>query len=492
MAKPNWNNRTLFHADNLDVMREMNSETVDLIATDPPFNKGRDFHATPESLSAGASFQDRWSWDDDVEEDWLDQIQNDWPNVWTVVNGAKDSWGDDMGAYLCFMAVRLIAMHRILKTTGSIYLHCDPTASHYLKMLMDAIFGRKNFKNEIIWCYNVGGKSKRRWAPKHDTILFYTKGREYHFDGKAAGVPRDTGTKSFGGRIGTDEDGRPYQDKIVRATGKIYRYYLDEPKIPEDWWTDINSLQSGVAERTGYPTQKPLALYERFLKASTRVDDIVLDPFCGCATTLVAAERLDRQWVGIDIWDRAQDAVVERLEQEGLKAPKYTKRTNKTRQQFLFSEEFQFTSKLPKRTDGGGTAVQYLEPKIAFQRESWERLSRSEIVSHLAEAQVDGEWVICGGCGRELEVEFMELDHIEPRASGGVNDITNRILLCGPCNKKKRHKLTLVGLVELNLKDGWMDSEDVSIAKNAQTRARNRAQKVRRGLVPLRLRDAVT
>ncbi|MCY3767326.1 MAG: DNA methyltransferase [Gemmatimonadetes bacterium] len=131
----------------------MNSESVDLIATDPPFNKGKDFHATPDSLAAGAKFQDRWSWETDVHEEWVDQIKDDYPHVMNVIQGSRSSYGDDMGAFLCFMAVRLISMRRLLKPTGSIYLHCDPTASHYLKELMDAVFGKKNFRNEIVWCY---------------------------------------------------------------------------------------------------------------------------------------------------------------------------------------------------------------------------------------------------------------------------------------------------------------------------------------------------
>ncbi len=130
MPAPNWRNRTLFHGDNLDFLRGMNSETVDLIATDPPFNKGRDFHATPDSLASGAKFQDRWSWKDDVEGEWIDQIQDDWPAVWEVIDAARAAWGDDMAAFLCFMGVRLIEMRRVLKDTGSLYLHCDPTASH--------------------------------------------------------------------------------------------------------------------------------------------------------------------------------------------------------------------------------------------------------------------------------------------------------------------------------------------------------------------------
>lgn len=148
MSKPNWENRTLFHGDNLPFMRAMNSESVHLIATDPPFKKGRDFHATPNSLASGASFQDRWSWERDVHEEWVDQITDDFPKVMNVIRGSRDSYGDDMGAFLCFMAVRLLEMHRILRPDGSLYLHCDPTASHYLKELLDAVFGRENFNNQ--------------------------------------------------------------------------------------------------------------------------------------------------------------------------------------------------------------------------------------------------------------------------------------------------------------------------------------------------------
>ena len=181
MATPNFKNRTLFQIDNLKVLQKLNSETIDLIATDPPFNKGRDFHATPDSLAKGAKFQDRWSWAEDVEGEWVDQLEDDWPDVLYVINGSRRSYGDDMGAFLCFMGVRLLEMRRVLKPTGSIYLHCDPTASHYLKELMDAVFGRKNFRNEIAWCYSGGGIPRKDYPRKHDLILRYTKSASYTF-----------------------------------------------------------------------------------------------------------------------------------------------------------------------------------------------------------------------------------------------------------------------------------------------------------------------
>ena len=436
MSEANWSNRTLFHGDNLPVLRGMNSESVDLIATDPPFNKGKDFHATPDSLAKGAKFQDRWSWEKDVHEEWTDRITDDYPKLMEAIESARFAHSDGMGAYMCFMAVRLLEMRRVLKPTGSIYLHCDPTASHYLKAVMDAIFGWKQFRNEIVWCYNVGGKGKRWFGRKHDYILFYSKTNKYRFDGKAVGIPRDTGTKSFGGRIGVDDNDRPYQDKIVRKTGKVYRYYLDEPKIPEDWWTDINSLQSGVKERTGYPTQKPLALYERIIKASSVEGNTVLDPFSGCATTCVAAEKLGRQWVGVDIWEGAHRLVVERLRDTSG----------------LFGE-VTYTDELPERTDEGEEAAPFLRVKVRVKEPGGPRWTRAQMYAHL----LDQHGQRCQGCDRTFDdPRYLQLDHNTPRSDGGLNHISNRVLLCGPCNRAKSNIYTLSGLRRLNKRNGWM------------------------------------
>ena len=176
----NWRNRTLFYGDNLTFLRAMNSESVDLIATDPPFNKGRDFHATPDSLAAGAKFQDRWSWERDVHQEWADQITDDYPRLMEAIESARYAHSDGMGAYMCFMAIRLLEIHRVLKETGSIYMHCDPTSSHYLKAVMDAIFGWKNFRNEIIWRRTATvkgnfGQNSKFFGPATDTVLFYSK-----------------------------------------------------------------------------------------------------------------------------------------------------------------------------------------------------------------------------------------------------------------------------------------------------------------------------
>ncbi len=291
MTTANFQTRTLYHCDNLDVLRGMNSASVDLIATDPPFNKSRDFHATPDSLAAGAKFTDRWNWERDVHEEWVDAIKDDWPGVHAAIAAARVTSGQDMAAFLCWLGVRLIECHRVLKPTGSLYLHIDHTAHAYAKMLLDGIFGKKNFQNEIVWWYKNASRGKRQFAKAHDTVLWYGKQKPV-FNRDAILEPYESGMTQW---------------RYAKA-GKT----PPAGKTPDDVIL-MPSLNTMDKERTGYPTQKPLALYERIIKASSNEGDMVLDPFCGCATTPVAAERLGRQWVGIDIWDGAYAVVVQRL-----------------------------------------------------------------------------------------------------------------------------------------------------------------------------------
>jgi len=205
-----------------------------------------------------------------------------------------------------------------LKETGSIFLHCDPTASHYLKLVMDIIFGPSNFLNEIVWCYSQGGRSKKWFGRKHDIIFWYSKTNTYTFNYqditlKYTPHKQDASGKNYGGRMGVDEEGREYVEKWGTGKKKLYRYYLDEGKIPEDYWTDINSIQSGASERLGYPTQKPEELLERIIKAASTKGGWVLDPFCGCGTTISVSEKLERNWIGIDISMQAVNVIKERM-----------------------------------------------------------------------------------------------------------------------------------------------------------------------------------
>ncbi len=471
MATRNFSTRTLFHCDNLPVLRGLNSETVDLIATDPPFNKSRDFHATPDSLASGARFSDRWKWDRDVHPDWIEQISDDWPAVHAIVGASKTVYGEDMAAFLCWLGVRLVEMQRVLKPTGSIYLHIDHTAHAYVKALMDAVFGRRNFRNEIVWAY-TGPSNTKRWFPrKHDTILYYAKSDRTPFNRDAVRIPykqlnvQHAEAGGGGGGIGGD------------LTPDTVGAYRTKGKIPEDYWLEGRDSMTPVGrsanERTGFPTQKPLALYERIIKASSNPGDVVLDPFAGCATTPVAAERLGRQWVGIDIWDGAFGIVQKRMEDN---------------RQLLGDEipTIHYATTAPERTDEGEAAAPVLRLKLQRPVEPWQRLKHAQIVSHLLDAQkvpgtsTEANDVVCAGCGRVLEREFMELDHILPRADGGANDISNRILLCRPCNGYKSSRLTLSGLVGDNRKRGWMQSQHLATA--ARDQARLKSDLVRDGL----------
>lgn len=428
--QPNWENRTLFHGDNLKFMRAMNSGSVDLIATDPPFNKGRDFHATPDSLASGARFQDRWVWEKDVHQEWIDQITDDYPKLMATIYSARLSHSDGMGAFMCFMAVRLLEMHRLLKPTGSIYLHCDPTASHYLKLIMDAIFETKNFINEIIWCYKSGGASPSRYfSKKHDVILLFSKSNQYIFNSQTE--------KSYNRQL------KPYRFRGVKE-------YCDEIGWHtivgmKDYW-EIDMVGRTSNERTGYPTQKPTALYERIIRASSNEDDIVLDPFAGCATTLIAAERLNRQWVGIDIWDNAIETVNERLAKEKFMA---TESTNER----LALYSIHYRNDCPERTDDGETSAPFLRVRQRVREPQGEKWTRAQMYEHLLEQKGS----ICQGCDRVFDdSRYLELDHNTPRSDGGINHISNRILLCGPCNKLKSNTYTLTGLRRENKRRGYM------------------------------------
>ena len=338
-----------------------------------------------------------------------------------------------MGAFLCFMGVRMLEMKRVLREDESIYLHCDPTAGHYLKELMDAVFGRKNFRNEIVWHYTGGGRSKRYFSRKHDTILLYSKGRRYTFN--------------------VDEIRVPYKETSGYAksgiTAKSGKKYLPNPKgTPIDNVWDIPIINPLSKERTGYPTQKPLVLYERIIRASSNKSDTVLDPFCGCATTPVAAERLGRQWVGIDIWNKAHETIISRLQSEGLAAP-----DGDTGGQLLTKGQIGYETRPPVRTDDGQEAVPFLETKQRVEEPKGPRMSRTEMYDVLLSKQGPK----CQGCDRVFDdPRYLELDHNTPRSDGGLNHISNRVLLCGPCNKLKSNIYTLSGLRRENLKRGYM------------------------------------
>lgn len=274
---------------------------------DPPFNSNKDYNQIfitnkKPSDAQVKVFQDTWSWDNDVEKLYLETVKYCKNNkVSEFLIAMRQLLGNNsMMAYLTMMAPRLLQMHRVLKNTGTLFLHCDPSASHYLKLILDAIFEYTNFRNEIIWCYRQGGRGKRIFARKHDTIFFYSKGAKYTFNSDNIRIPYNGTGGYVSNNNGNVVNGKRYKPNPLG-------------KIPEDWW-DIPALTPTSHERVGYPTQKPQALLERIILSVTNPDDIVLDPFCGCGTAIVAAEKLNRRWIGIDVTHIAITTIKKRLE----------------------------------------------------------------------------------------------------------------------------------------------------------------------------------
>ena len=450
----NISNRTLFIADNLDILRGIDSECIDLIYLDPPFNTKKEYKAPIGSAAEGASFKDIWT-DEDIKRHWHGEVAETNEELYQIVKASEAIFDKSMKIYLMAMAVRLFEMHRILKLTGSIYLHCDPTASHYLKLVMDSLFGKQNFRNEIVWQRTNAHNLKAKYFSKtHDVLLFYSKDKDYtwnkqYTDYSQAQLSRykkdETGrlytgrdltvssggnrnfqwrgsrpasNRSWGasleqlerwyteGRILLKRDGTPRLDGL-----KVYLDELPGKQIPATW-TDISRIGNTSKERLGYPTQKPLGLLDRIIKASSNEGDMVLDPFCGCATACVAAEQLNRQWIGIDISPSAEVITKIRLEEA-------------SEQGFLFSSiqmsDVTITTTPPLRTDETETAVQRRLPSAHMHKN--ELYGRQE--GH------------CSGCKQHFRIRNLTIDHIIPKSTGGTDHIENLQLLCAACNSTK-------------------------------------------------------
>lgn len=309
---------TLFYGDNLPIMREyISDESIDLIYLDPPFNSNRSYNVLfkdetgTDSEAQMEAFDDTWHWGESAEKIYHELVTG--PNqavgnmiaaLRQFIGGNKSNSGNQMMAYLVMMAARLVEMHRVLKPTGSLYLHCDPTASHYLKIILDSIFGTRQFNNEIIWHYGGWTHHKMsRFPRKHDVILFYAKDSENtKFNPISIPWTREEYISLRKQAIHIDEDGREYiyDERGSDGAKRFLDIALQEGRPIDSVW-DIRPLTSSSKERLGYPTQKPIALLNRIIQASSNPGDVVLDPFSGCGTAISAAQELNRRWIGIDI-----------------------------------------------------------------------------------------------------------------------------------------------------------------------------------------------
>ena len=303
----------LFYGDNLVVLRkEIADASVDLVYLDPPFNSNASYNIlfkSPTGAGADASieaFADSWHWNDQAEDAFDQVARSGNTKAFDLLNAMRSFLGEnDMMAYLAMMAIRLIELHRVLKETGSLYLHCDPTASHYLKLLLDGVFGAENFRNEIVWCYRKWSVAQGQFVSNHDIILFYSRaaGRQRF---NTLFVPPSPGTMK---RWKGQKQRAVFEDGVRKASSDASD--AAQSAMP-DWW-EVSILNPNSRERLGYPTQKPVALLERIVAASSQPGDMVLDPFCGCGTAVHAAQKLGRHWTGIDVTHLAISLIENRM-----------------------------------------------------------------------------------------------------------------------------------------------------------------------------------
>ena len=305
----------LYFGDNLDILREhIKDESVDLIYLDPPFNSNANYNVlfkTPKGHESAAqieAFEDTWHWNEQAEREFGELVRCGNTSVSEMMIALRRFLGEnDMMAYLTMMANRLLELHRVLKPTGSLYLHCDPTASHYLKIVLDGVFGKGNLRNEIIWSYKKWAVAESKFSRNHDVVLYYAKDDDLApFNIQLQ--PRATSTlKRFGNKkivSGHDGDGK-------RTPSQTLDEDSEGVKMSDVW--EIPIIAPSSNERMGYPTQKPLALLARIINASSNEGDIILDPFCGCGTAVHAAQKLNRKWLGIDITHLAVSLIEKRM-----------------------------------------------------------------------------------------------------------------------------------------------------------------------------------
>ncbi len=522
-------NRTLFIADNLDLLECLDNESIDLICIDPPFAKNQTWVGAlrpplseeereqelailadweirnreeaadagiewPDGENGAAKFKDIWRWEDDVHEVWLDRIKSEYKPLNRVIKATRHTHGEDTAAYLTYMAIRLIEMHRVLKPTGNIFLHCDHSANSYLRMTMDTVFGRENFRNEIVWRRIIAGKQSqhkdKRFGVNTDSILFYAKdlkearfsstrpltekeveekfnliderGERYYDDSSHIFRPSGLGNRPnlcyewrgfrnpnpSGWTMKKERLEEEYQkgNFVILPSGKLQRrkYLRDYGGVKlATLWDDVQGAVGN--ERTGYPTQKPVALAERIIKASTNPGDIVLDCFAGCAYVPVAAERNGRQWIACDISPRSLTVLRRQF-------AKFRYAVNGERQgdepPLIADADVTVRSPkdLPLRTDENpepATRTKPLSPR-KFKVPS-SLIPEKEMLEFLLELSGYMAWC-CGFANRMPDGSIVRmannfhLDHVDPKSKGGLNQITNRAPMCPRHNIRKKDR----------------------------------------------------
>ncbi|MDE2787065.1 MAG: DNA methyltransferase [Chloroflexota bacterium] len=514
-------NRGVYISDNLPFLKSLNDGCIDLVCIDPPFAKNETFgrknekspdplkppltrdeeqaeldllkrwgiNSPAEATAKGidwpeTAYKDFWSWQRDVHSEWIRDIEDDHPGVHKLIEATREIHSDATAAYLCYMAVRLFEIRRVLRDTGSLYLHCDHTAGAYLRQLLDAIFGNgadngPGFRNEINWRSTTAHSDSKRFGANTETILFYSRSEHWHWQK----LFQDYDAKHLARFRFKDADGRLWQDDNLTAKGLSgggYRYeykgvdslwrvpistmeeldrqgrlhftstggirrkrYLDESqgRPVQQLWDDINPLNSQSAERTGYPTQKPVALAERIIRASCPEGGVVLDCFAGCAYVAVAAERLGRCWVACDINPRAWTVFARQFDKPKLvrlrcAEPAYNHRGR----QASFLDETVYVygpEELPMdtiRIDADLPSPLPVPPASIF--------TKDEMLEALLDLSDYESWC-CGFANRMSNGDVVRtlnnfhLDHLDPKSKGGDDEIFNRVPMCPHHNTRK-------------------------------------------------------
>ena len=578
MGTLNFANRTLAVMDNYPFMRALNNECIDLIAIDPPFAANETFTSAPRPPISPAEFaeeialaqahgaahhegigetrvKDYWNWDEDVHPTWKMRIEDDYPKVHSVIETVENCATENEAAYLCAMAARLIECHRVLKPTGSLYLHCDSHANSYLRLLLEAIFGAENYRNEITWRRHnsVHGSfqhAPKQWGRMSDTLLFFAKsggtpilpyrqmteeervskfnlvdenGRRYYDDSAHIWNTPNMGARPnqcyewrgytnphpSGWRLIRSRLEEEYQkgNFVILPNGRLQRrkYEEDFRGTPiGNFWDDL--LPAAGHERTGYTTQKPLALYERIIRASSHPGDVVLDIYAGCATTAVAAERLGRRWLACDMAYRSWTMLKRRFLQNGWKIAGTTNssyeamakiRANVTDSPAKTIETITIgPHELPQRTDADPAGSHELPTRQRGRRPTTQSATWSGQISKndAKELLIQRFGPVCWGCGYKperpngtLDLTLLEVDHIRARRAvegvEGDDELYNLALLHRTCNGIKRNRLTLEQLRQYNADNGLLYVNTISELVDLFEATRYAAQEITRRAV---------